>query len=96
MTAIYISYLNRPDIEELALTNDEILGAIETSLAAQGRGFFRAGFVAIKRRSRTRPAGASTKELFKEIGGFNPNYRIAYWEDAEMKIKFAVIASLVW
>lgn len=24
------------------------------------------------------------KELFKEIGGFNPNYRIAYWEDAEI------------
>ena len=24
------------------------------------------------------------KELFNEIGGFNPNYRIAYWEDAEM------------
>ena len=38
MTAIYISYLNRLDIEELALTDDEILGAIETSLAAQGRG----------------------------------------------------------
>jgi hypothetical protein len=26
MTSIYISYLNRPDIEELALNNDEILG----------------------------------------------------------------------
>jgi len=38
MTAIYISYLNRLDIEELALTDDEILGAIETSLVAQGRG----------------------------------------------------------
>jgi alanine dehydrogenase len=38
MTAIYISYLNRLDIEELALTDDEILTAIETSLAAQGRG----------------------------------------------------------
>jgi len=38
MTAIYISYLDRPDIEELALTDDENLAAIETSLAAQGRG----------------------------------------------------------
>lgn len=23
-------------------------------------------------------------ELFKEIGGFNPNYRIGYWEDSEL------------
>jgi alanine dehydrogenase len=38
MTAIYISYLNRLDIEALKITDDEILGAIETSLAAQGRG----------------------------------------------------------
>src|SRR5260370_36840379 len=38
MTAIYISYLNRLDIEALQITDDEILGAIETSLAAQGRG----------------------------------------------------------
>jgi ornithine cyclodeaminase len=35
---IYISYLNRLDIEELKLTDAEILGAIETSLASQGRG----------------------------------------------------------
>ena len=38
MPPIYITFLNRLDIEELALTNDEILAAIETSLAAQGRG----------------------------------------------------------
>ena len=37
MPPIYISYLNRLDIEELALSDDEILGAIEASLAAQGR-----------------------------------------------------------
>jgi ornithine cyclodeaminase len=37
MPPVYISYLNRLDIEELALTEDEILGAIEASLAAQGR-----------------------------------------------------------
>lgn len=27
---------------------------------------------------------AIRKELFDEIGGFNPNYRIAYWEDSEI------------
>ncbi|MBV9754160.1 MAG: ornithine cyclodeaminase family protein [Hyphomicrobiales bacterium] len=37
MPPIYISYLNRLDVEELALTEDEILAAIEGSLAAQGR-----------------------------------------------------------
>jgi alanine dehydrogenase len=35
---IYIAYLNRLDIEELKLAEDEILSAIETSLASQGRG----------------------------------------------------------
>jgi ornithine cyclodeaminase len=35
---IYIAYLNRLDIEALAITDDEILSAIETSLASQGRG----------------------------------------------------------
>jgi ornithine cyclodeaminase len=35
---IYIAYLNRLDIEELKITDDEILAAIESSLAAQGRG----------------------------------------------------------
>ena len=35
---IYITYLNGPDVAELALTDDEILAAIESSLAAQGRG----------------------------------------------------------
>ena len=38
MPPIYIAYLNRLDIEELKLTDDEILSAIETSLASQGRG----------------------------------------------------------
>ncbi|MEK1887839.1 MAG: ornithine cyclodeaminase family protein [Phyllobacterium sp.] len=38
MTPIYIDYLNALDIEALALTNTEILVAIETSLAAQGNG----------------------------------------------------------
>jgi len=38
MRPIYISFLNGPDITALAMTDDEILDAIETSLAAQGRG----------------------------------------------------------
>jgi ornithine cyclodeaminase len=38
MQPIYISFLNGPDIAALAMTDDEILKAIETSLAAQGRG----------------------------------------------------------
>ncbi len=35
---IHIHYLNGPDVERLALTDDEILAAIEAQLAAQGRG----------------------------------------------------------
>lgn len=38
MPPIYITYLNRLDIEELKITDQEILSAIETSLATQGRG----------------------------------------------------------
>jgi ornithine cyclodeaminase len=38
MTPIYVTFLNGLDIEALAITDDEILQAIETSLAAQGRG----------------------------------------------------------
>jgi len=35
---IYIAYLNRIDIEELKMTDGEILSAIEACLASQGRG----------------------------------------------------------
>jgi ornithine cyclodeaminase len=35
---LYIDYLNRFDIEQVRLTDDELIGAIESSLAAQGRG----------------------------------------------------------
>ncbi len=35
---VYIDFLNGPDIAELAMTDDEILTAIESSLAMQGRG----------------------------------------------------------
>jgi alanine dehydrogenase len=38
MPPIYIVYLNRLDIEELKITDEELLVAIETALAAQGRG----------------------------------------------------------
>ena len=38
MPPIYITFLNRPDVEALALTDDEILAAVEAGLAAQGRG----------------------------------------------------------
>jgi alanine dehydrogenase len=38
MPPIYIDYLNRLDVEALALEDAEILAAIEASLAAQGRG----------------------------------------------------------
>jgi alanine dehydrogenase len=33
-----LTYLNGPDVEALALTEDEILAAVEAALAAQGRG----------------------------------------------------------
>jgi alanine dehydrogenase len=35
---LHLTYLNALDVEALALTDDEILGAIEAALAAQGRG----------------------------------------------------------
>jgi alanine dehydrogenase len=38
MQPIYITFLNRLDIEELSLSDAEILAAIEASLGAQGRG----------------------------------------------------------
>lgn len=38
MQPLYITYMNRLDIEELRLTDAEIVAAIETALAVQGRG----------------------------------------------------------
>jgi alanine dehydrogenase len=35
---IHLTYLNAPAVAALALTNDEILGAVEAGLVAQGRG----------------------------------------------------------
>jgi ornithine cyclodeaminase len=87
MTAIYISYLNRLDIEELALTNDEILEAIETSLAAQGR-----GETVIEPRMHIEPGvarghfnvlrGAIREPIdsagVKVVGDFVDNYKLGY------------------
>ena len=38
MPEIHIAFLNGPDVERLALSDDEILAAVEAALAAQGRG----------------------------------------------------------
>ena len=38
MPAIDLVYLNGPDVEALALTDDEILAAVEGGLRAQGSG----------------------------------------------------------
>ena len=38
MRAINISYLNRMDVERVALTDDDILDAVEVALRAQGNG----------------------------------------------------------
>ncbi|MBV8408633.1 MAG: ornithine cyclodeaminase family protein, partial [Alphaproteobacteria bacterium] len=87
MTAIYISYLNRLDIEELALTDDEILQAIETSLAAQG-----CGETVIEPRMHIEPGvarghfnvlrGAIRAPIdsagVKVVGDFVDNYRLGY------------------
>lgn len=37
MHHIYVDFLSGPDIAALWMTNEDILGAIESSLAAQGR-----------------------------------------------------------
>jgi len=37
MRQIDITYLNGPDVERLALTDDEVIAAVESALAAQGR-----------------------------------------------------------
>ncbi|MBP0596030.1 ornithine cyclodeaminase family protein [Paraburkholderia sp. LEh10] len=38
MQSIHLTYLNGPDVAHLALTDQEILGAVERGLEAQGRG----------------------------------------------------------
>ena len=87
MTAIYISYLNRLDIEALKITDDEILGAIETSLAAQGR-----GETVIEPRMHIEPGvarghfnvlrgaigGSIDSAGVKVVGDFVDNYKLGY------------------
>lgn len=41
MSELYLTYLNGPDVEKLALTDAEILEAVETALRAQGNGLTR-------------------------------------------------------
>ena len=38
MEALHLDYLNAPDVAALELTDDEIIAAVESGLAAQGRG----------------------------------------------------------
>ncbi|MBI3506578.1 MAG: ornithine cyclodeaminase family protein [Proteobacteria bacterium] len=38
MPPLYVTYLNRFDVEAIALTDDEVLAAVESQLASQGRG----------------------------------------------------------
>ena len=38
MQPIYLDYLNRLDVEELRMTDDEVLAAVEAGLVGQGRG----------------------------------------------------------
>jgi alanine dehydrogenase len=85
MQPIYITFLNRLDIEELALTDAEILAAIEASLGAQGR-----GETVIEPRMHLRPGlsnghfnvlrGAIAAPIdragIKVVGDFVDNYKI--------------------
>ena len=43
MRPIYLTYLNRLDIEAAALSDDEVLAAVETGLAMQGRDTIQGG-----------------------------------------------------
>ncbi len=87
MPPIYVSFLNRLDIEELGITNDEILTAIETSLATQGR-----GEAVIEPRMHLEPGvsnghfnvlrGALREPIdaagVKVVGDFVDNYKLGY------------------
>ncbi|MGY3257686.1 ornithine cyclodeaminase family protein [Pseudomonas chlororaphis] len=85
MQPIYIDFLNGLDIAELALSNDEILAAIEASLALQGR-----GEAVIEPRTHLIPGGAINGHFnvlrgvlggdighagVKVVGDFVDNYR---------------------
>jgi alanine dehydrogenase len=82
---IHLTYLNGPDIERLALTNQEILGAVERALDAQGR-----GAVVIEPRVHLVPHDSSAGHFnvlrgvvhplglagVKVVGDFVDNYRV--------------------
>jgi ornithine cyclodeaminase len=84
---LYITYLNRLDVEELHITDDEILTAIETSLATQGR-----GEVVIEPRMHLEPGvanghlnvlrGALKQPIdcagVKVVGDFVDNYKLGF------------------
>ena len=38
MKSIFLHYLNGPDVSALAMSDDEIIAAVEVGLLAQGRG----------------------------------------------------------
>ena len=87
MPPIYLTYLNRLDIEALGITDDEILAAIETSLATQGR-----GEAVIEPRMHLEPGvanghfnvlrGALREPIdsagVKVVGDFVDNYKLGY------------------
>ncbi|MEO8923315.1 MAG: ornithine cyclodeaminase family protein, partial [Caldimonas sp.] len=64
MREIHLSYLNGPDVERLALTDDEILVAVEAALRAQGQ-----GETVIEPRVHLVPE-SSTKGHFNVLRGF--------------------------
>ena len=66
---VYLDFLNRFDIEATALTDAEILAAIETSLAAQGR-----GETAIEPRTHIHPR-AGVEGHFNVLRGWIPRHR---------------------
>ena len=84
---IYIDYLNRLDIEELRMTDAEIIAAIEGALAAQGR-----GETVIEPRVHLEPGvarghfnvlrgaigGAVDSAGIKVVGDFVDNYQLGY------------------
>ena len=82
MPAIEITYLSGPEIDELALSNDEILDSVRAVLGAQGR-----RETVIEPRMHLFPRGASghfnvlrgaTPELagVKVVGDYVDNYRL--------------------
>ncbi len=64
MPDLYLTYLNRPDVEAAALADEEILTAIEGGVAMQGR-----GEAVIEPRVHLDP-GSGTEGHFNVLRGF--------------------------